>query len=268
MKKQYEKVMLRRCAIMILLVSMFIANVYADKFVSVAVKGGASSNPAHDTLSLGGGAGMGIGFRSQNSRGWFVDVGLGIDYGVLNDYRSDSVSMEHRTDYEGDAYVANQQFYKLRNQYNSFGFVLPIMGGYEYERFYFMAGVQLKGVVLGSDQVRGFITETLEYDNLIDNLQTKEYDYYGDMYRVGPSLEVQISAEIGMQLTRDRHIPSRKEHLAMRNIYLAAFVDYTVFSTRDIMPFTVGVKLTCLMQLKGKKKCVCLNNIQKKQRGR
>lgn len=268
MQKQGKKAIMICRAMMCLLVCMFVVNVQADKFVRVAVKGGVSSNPAHDTLSIGGGAGMEIGIRSQNSSGWFVYVGLGIDYGVLNDYRSDSTSVEHRTDYQGDAYVANQQFDRLRNQHSAFSFVLPIMGGYEYERFYIMAGVQLKGMVVGRSQTRGFMTETFEYDNLIDNLQTKEYDFYGDIYSVGPSFDVQVGGEIGLQLTRDRHVSPRKSHMALRNVYLSAFVDYTVFSTRPIMPLTAGLKLTCLMQLKAKKKCVCLRNIQKKRRRR
>ena len=268
MQTQEKRKIIMRRAMMCLLVCMLVVNIHADNFMRVAVKGGASSNPAHDTLSIGGGAGMEVGFRSQNSNGWFVDVGLGVDYGVLNDYKSDSTSMEHKTDYQGDAYVANQQFDRLRNQHSAFSFVLPIMGGYEYERFYIMAGVQLKGGVIGRSQTRGFMTETLEYDNLIDNLQTKEYDFYGDIYRVGPSFDVQVSGEIGLQLTRDRRISPRKAHLAMKNLYLSVFVDYTVFTTRPVMPLTAGLKLTCLMQLKAKKKCVCLSNIQKKRRRR
>lgn len=267
MQKQGKRAIMIRRAMMCLLACMFVVNIYADDFVRVAVKGGATSDPAYDTLSIGRAVGVEVAYRKQNYSGWFVDVGLGLNSATLNNYRPDSVSSEQRTDYQGDAFLVNQQFAELRNRYNSISFVLPIMGGYEYERFYAMAGVQLKGIVLNRAQTRGFITETFEYDNLIDALPNKAYDLYGDMYKVGPSLDVQVSAEIGVQLTRDRRIPSRKAHMAIKNAYLSAFVDYTVFSTRPIMPLTAGLKLSCLLQVK-KYKCICLKNVQKKRRRR
>ena len=102
----------------------------------------------------------------------------------------------------------------------------------------------------------------LEVEESAVQLQKTRSEFEGDItlltfpfVKAARKAPEQVSAEIGVQLTRDRRIPSRKAHMAIKNAYLSAFVDYTVFSTRHIMPLTAGVKLSCLLQVK-KYKCI------------
>ena len=81
----------------------------------------------------------------------------------------------------------------------------------------------------------------------------KDIDFFFD--DVTFTFDVQVCAEIGMRLNYGYKYSNR--NTGLRNTYLAAFVDYSVYTTRLTIPLTVGVKLTWLLQI-NPDNCRCL----------
>lgn len=220
---------------------------HADNHMRVTIKDGVTTNPMHDTLSIGGAGGVEIGYRWQYQKRWLIDVGLGLGYGIIVNHFPDSISNEQRADYQGDTYIAKQQFTQLHNQLNALTLTLPIMAGYEYRRFYAMASVQLQGVIPTSLATKAILTQTFEYDKLIDPLNQKSQSPYSRTKQIIPSFDIQVCTEIGIQLSDG--FKYRNYRSGLRTTYLSVFVDYSVYATRPTFPLTIGAKLTWLLQM-------------------
>lgn len=247
--------MLVRHVVLAFFLCVLTINMHAENYMHVSVKGGVNNNPTHDTLSIGGMGSMELGYRWQHMSGWMMDIGLGLGYGIINDLLPDSIRSEQGMDYQGDTYIKHEYLSEMRDELKALTFALPIKFGYGYQRFYAMAGVQLKGQLPLSLQTKGILTETLEYENLIDQLPQKSQTPYSAPHDKSFTFDVQVCAEIGMRLNYGYKYSNRST--GIRNTYLAAFVDYSVYTTRPTIPLTVGVKLTWLLQI-NPDNCRCL----------
>jgi len=160
-------------------------------------------NNAHDVRSLGGvGFGVGGGYELHR-RNFIFQTGLELQNlrGVLSldDFVHTRVNM---IDTEGDSYRGNFYFTENRDIY-SLGYLnIPLMFGFQGQRFYFLAGGKVGINVFGNSSSRGTIRATGDYPDLLgvfENMPNHFFDTRQARFDspVEMRLNYMLSAEIG-----------------------------------------------------------------------
>ena len=241
-------------------------------------------NAAHLRSPGSFGFGAGVGYEWQHKK---LLLHTGVEFRrFASQWRVDDFVYEQpRTDTEGDAYTARFRFADVRERIG-LGYVqVPLMAGMQHERFYFLAGAKVGLNLMGRGRVDDAVTSSGRYDSFIDDFEdmpnhgfdtrTERHDY-----ELEAGLNVSLAAEVGWhyRIGEDPHSPfawrlALYGEYGLLNVQHGAYQEDLVLQPDAawpvlnslmrtaagvaVHPLEVGVKVTFLFGIEGRRPCLC-----------
>ncbi len=196
---------------------------------------------------------LGVGYQYIRN-GFMVQIGLEGSFSYLNNSLDNMDFRIKMKDTEGDPFVMHASVADCKDVVRTADVRIPILVGYEYNRFYFLAGAKVGVSLWGTTQTKSQLSTKGEYDRFIDwfenvpnhdfaNNQTIKSSAYKLKFKA-PSVDLHI--EVGGRL--DKIFPIHERTNDLRHdyrLYLAIFADYGVLnihenvSEGDLLTYTV-----------------------------
>lgn len=200
--------------------------------------------------SLGGAGGAGFLYELQAGKDYrparfLLDVGFGA-WGGMTRYKQSSdieLSLADMLKEQGKTLTVldlnNEPFdyrYEVRNRidrYTSVAIQVPVLVGFQYHRFYMLAGVKINTHIFTKSFVSSDITTYGRYTNIPDLRNMPDYQFFDHAEKSGDAktslkLDVNASLELGGRLglvteASGYDVPKRKVELR-----LAGFIDFGI----------------------------------------
>lgn len=182
---------------------------------------------------------IGIGYQFQHSH-FLLHVGIEGQYAYYNNKLHTEPLEVSMIDTQGKPFMMRASVLKEHDVCNSFQLQLPLLFGYEQNRFYFLAGAKVGYSLFGKTSSYSELETSGDYQQYIGvfenmpNHQFTSFSVESDPYNVTLLLNVMAHAEFGFRVDNPNayrsSIKNKKSH---PQCYLSLYADYGILNVHN-----------------------------------